>query len=79
MFYLSSANPDGTDDLCEQFGWKKLPEYNPEQKSWNCLASLAEGSSTSEESLPTEDDLEEEDYYPSLPFASLFSFFKVID
>ncbi|KAI4318377.1 hypothetical protein MLD38_032091 [Melastoma candidum] len=75
-YYLSSVNSDGYDDRCEKFGWKRLPEYNPDQKSWNYLRASAEGTSCVEEGFPGEDDLEEEDYYPSLPFSALFSFFK---
>lgn len=30
-----------------------------------------------ESNLPFEDELEDEDYYPSLPFAALFSCLKV--
>ncbi|KAM7470683.1 hypothetical protein LguiA_008866 [Lonicera macranthoides] len=39
-------------------------------------SALAEGNAVQEDSLPFEDELGEEDYYPSLPFAALFSFFK---
>ncbi|OWM79272.1 hypothetical protein CDL15_Pgr003444 [Punica granatum] len=75
-YYLSSSNPDGTDDLCEQLGWKKLPEYNLDQRCWKYLRTVAEGNSAAEDTLPAEDDFEEEDYYPSLPFSALFSCFK---
>lgn len=77
IYYLSSASADGTDDYCEQLGWKRLQEYNPSQRCWKYLSTLAEGKAGEEENLPFEDDLEEEDYYPSLPFAALFSCFKV--
>ncbi|KAJ4716427.1 Proteasome assembly chaperone 2 [Melia azedarach] len=76
IYYLSSASADGTDDYCEQLGWKRLQEYNPSQRCWKYLSTLAEGKAGEEENLPFEDDLEEEDYYPSLPFAALFSCFK---
>ncbi|KAF5751135.1 proteasome assembly chaperone 2 [Tripterygium wilfordii] len=76
IYYLSSAKPDGTDDYCEQLGWKRLQEYNPDQRSWQFLSSLAEGNDVQDSSYPFEDDVEEEDYYPSLPFAALFSCFK---
>ncbi|XWS67508.1 hypothetical protein CRYUN_Cryun04dG0012500 [Craigia yunnanensis] len=76
IYYLSSTNPDGRDDQCEQLGWKKLQEYNPAQRCWKCLSTLAEGSTTLESNLPFEDELEAEDYYPSLPFAALFSCLK---
>ncbi|KAL2927545.1 Proteasome assembly chaperone 2 [Bienertia sinuspersici] len=78
IYYLSSANADGTDDDCEKFGWKRLQEYNPSQRRWNYLSAVAEGKSVEEDSFPFEDDLEgKEDYYASLPFAALFSCFKV--
>ncbi|XP_030523280.1 proteasome assembly chaperone 2 isoform X1 [Rhodamnia argentea] len=74
-YYLSSSSSDGSDDQCEQFGWKRLPDFNPDQRCWKYLSTLAEGSNAAE-GLPAEDDLEEGDYYPSLPFAALFSLFK---
>lgn len=77
IYYLSSSNADGTDDYCEQLGWKRLQEYNPHQRCWEYLSSLAVGDTVQDSSLPVEDELEEEDYYPSLPFAALFSCFKV--
>ncbi|KAF2305861.1 hypothetical protein GH714_008484 [Hevea brasiliensis] len=75
-YYLSSTNNDGTDEYCEQLGWKRLQEYNPAQRSWKYLSALAEGNALEENRLPFEDELGEEDYYPSLPFAALFSCFK---
>ena len=78
MFYLSSYNADGTDDFCEQLGWKRLREYDSAQRSWKLLSTLAEGKNMQDNSFPFEDELEEDDYYPSLPFAALFSCFKVI-
>ncbi|EEF43333.1 proteasome assembly chaperone 2 [Ricinus communis] len=75
-YYLSSTNSDGTDDDCERLGWKRLQEYNPAQRSWKYLSTLAEGNPMPEDRLPYEDELEEEDYYPSLPFAALYSCFK---
>ena len=78
IYYISSANMDGTDDDCEKLGWKKLHEYNPAQRRWKYLSTLAAGNAMQEDGLPFEDELEdEEDYYPSLPFAALFSCFKV--
>ncbi|RVX12063.1 hypothetical protein CK203_010770 [Vitis vinifera] len=77
IYYISSANMDGTDDDCEKLGWKKLHEYNPAQRRWKYLSTLAAGNAMQEDGLPFEDELEdEEDYYPSLPFAALFSCFK---
>ncbi|XP_065854859.1 uncharacterized protein [Euphorbia lathyris] len=76
-YYLSSTNDDGSDDHCEQLGWKRLKEYNPAQRSWKYLSTLAEGKAAEENLFPFEDELEEEeDYYPSLPFAALFSCLK---
>ena len=78
IYYICSANMDGTDDDCEKLGWKKLHEYNPAQRRWKYLSTLAAGNAMQEDGLPFEDELEdEEDYYPSLPFAALFSCFKV--
>lgn len=78
MHYLSSTNSDGTDDYCEQLGWKRLQEYNPTQKAWKYLSTLAKGNVVPEDILPFEGELEEEEYYyPSLPFAALFSCLKV--
>ncbi|XP_059438189.1 uncharacterized protein LOC132171010 [Corylus avellana] len=75
-YYFSSTNSDGTNDYCEGLGWKRLQECNPTQRGWKYLSTLAEGNATQEENLPFEDELEEEDYYPSLPFAALFSCLK---
>ncbi|KAG4967107.1 hypothetical protein JHK84_033158 [Glycine max] len=76
IHYLSSANSNGTDENCEQLGWKKLQEYDPSQKHWKHLSDLAEGNVTLEDITSVEDELEEENYYASLPFAALFSFLK---
>ncbi|XP_028765840.1 proteasome assembly chaperone 2 [Neltuma alba] len=76
IYYLSSASGDGVDEKCEQLGWKKLQEYDPSQKHWKYLSDFAEGNATGEEISPLEDELEEENYYASLPFAALFSLLK---
>ncbi|KAK3195601.1 hypothetical protein Dsin_026911 [Dipteronia sinensis] len=76
IYYLASTNADGTDEYCEQLGWKRLQEYNPEQRGWKYLTTSAEGNAVQDSSSLFEDELEEEDYYPSLPFAALFSCFK---
>ncbi|XP_057456342.1 uncharacterized protein LOC130747421 [Lotus japonicus] len=76
IYYLSSANSNGTDENCESLGWKKLQEYDPSQKHWKFLSDLAEGNATREDIISEEDELEEEDYYASLPFAALYSFLK---
>ncbi|PNY16245.1 proteasome assembly chaperone 2-like protein [Trifolium pratense] len=78
IYYLSSANSNGADENCEQLGWKKLQDYDPSQKHWKYLNDLAEGNATPEDTISIEDELEEENYYASLPFAALFSFLKVI-
>ncbi|CAI9786344.1 unnamed protein product [Fraxinus pennsylvanica] len=75
IFYLSTSGMDGTDEDCERLGWNRLQEYNPSQRMWKYLNSLAEGGSMLEEDLPFE-ELGDEDYYPSLPFAALFSCLK---
>ncbi|KAL2537553.1 clast3-related [Forsythia ovata] len=75
VYYLSTSNIDGTDEDCERLGWNRLQEYNPSQRMWKYLNTLAEVGSTLEEDLPFE-ELGDEDYYPSLPFAALFSCFK---
>lgn len=77
IYYLSSANSNGTDENCESLGWKKLQEYDPSQKHWKFLSDLAEGNATREDIISEEDELEEEDYHASLPFAALYSFLKV--
>ncbi|KAL2348540.1 hypothetical protein Fmac_002540 [Flemingia macrophylla] len=76
IYYLSSADSNGTDENCEQLGWKKLQEYDHSQKHWKYLSDLVEGNATLEDIISVEDDLEEENYYASLPFAALFSFLK---
>ncbi|KAH9610587.1 hypothetical protein KSS87_000872 [Heliosperma pusillum] len=77
IHYLSSSNADGSDEDCEKLGWKKLQEYNPSQKRWQYLQTVAEGTNAEEDALPSDDDIdEEEDYHASLPFAALFSCFK---
>lgn len=78
IYYLSSANEDGTDGACEKLGYKRLEEYNPSQRRWRHLAHLAEGNSDPEDVPDVEDELVDADYYPSLPFAALFSCCKVI-
>lgn len=77
IYYLSNAYVDGADDNCEKLGWKRMKEYDPNQKLWKYLNTLAEGNVSNEDISLLEDDLGEEDYYPSLPFAAMFSCFKV--
>ncbi|KAI7726549.1 hypothetical protein M8C21_032100 [Ambrosia artemisiifolia] len=76
IYYLSNTNVDGSDDKCEKLGWKKMKEYDPNQKLWKYLNTLAEGNANQDDIASLEDDLGEEDYYPSLPFAAMFSCFK---
>lgn len=76
IYYLSNAKVDGADDNCEKLGFKRMKEYDPTQKLWKYLNDLAEGNATEEDISSLEDDLGEEDYYPSLPFAAMFSCFK---
>ncbi|XP_077233182.1 clast3-like protein isoform X2 [Tasmannia lanceolata] len=71
IYYLSSTTMDGIDGDCEKFGWKRLEEYDPDQRRWKYLNSLAEGNSMPED-FDFEDELDD-DCYPSLPFAALFS------
>ncbi|XP_041991162.1 proteasome assembly chaperone 2-like isoform X1 [Salvia splendens] len=75
IYYLSSSNLDGTDAECESLGWKKLQDYNPALRMWKYLDTLAQEVSVPDEDSPFE-ELGDEDYYPSLPFAALFSCFK---
>ncbi|KAI3448070.1 hypothetical protein Pfo_004735 [Paulownia fortunei] len=75
IYYLSSSNVDGTDADCESLGWNRLQDYNPAQRTWKYLDALSEEGSVPDENFPFE-ELGDEDYYPSLPFAALFSCFK---
>ncbi|KAH7660915.1 Proteasome assembly chaperone 2 eukaryotic protein [Dioscorea alata] len=73
IYYISSSNADGTDADCQRLGWKKLEEYDPCQRRWVHLKHLAEGNPVNEEMLSYEDELFDDDYYPGLPFAAIFS------
>ncbi|PWA41703.1 clast3-related protein [Artemisia annua] len=79
IYYLSNTNADGVDDQCEKLGWKRMKEYDPNQKLWKYLDNLAKGNASQDDLSLLEDDLGEEDYYPSLPFAAMFSCFKAKD
>ncbi|ERN17668.1 proteasome assembly chaperone 2 [Amborella trichopoda] len=79
IHYISSASVDGTDEVCKHLGWKRLPEYSPTQKRWQYLVSLSEGNIVPDDFLSFDDELTDEDYYPSLPFAALFSCCKAKD
>jgi proteasome assembly chaperone 2 len=76
VYYLSNAESDGRDDHCERLGFGRLHEYDSEGRCWKYLSSVFEKNSVEELALPSEDELEDIDYYPSLPFAALFSAFK---
>ncbi|EPS58959.1 hypothetical protein M569_15853 [Genlisea aurea] len=78
VYYLSSSNLDGTDSNCDALGFSRLQEYNPSQRTWKYLEALAQqGSSTpGDDDFTMDDEMGDEDYYPSLPFAALFSCFK---
>ncbi|XP_020093074.1 proteasome assembly chaperone 2 isoform X2 [Ananas comosus] len=73
IYYISSVSDDGTDTDCENLGFEKLAEYNPSQRRWKYLTSLTEGATPQEDVISDEDELLEDDYYPGLPFAALFS------
>ncbi|XP_057779481.1 uncharacterized protein LOC130998064 [Salvia miltiorrhiza] len=75
IYYLSSSNLDGTDAACESLGWKRQQDYDPALRTWKYLDTLAQEVPVPEEDSPLE-ELGDEDYYPSLPFAALFSCFK---
>lgn len=75
-YYLSSSSIDGKDDECDKLGFKRLQEYNPSQRTWKYLCDLAEANNLEEQDFPFE-ELGDEDYLASLPFAALFSCFKV--
>eukprot|EP00250_Pteridium_aquilinum_P015976 c22869_g1_i1 orf=102-953(+) len=74
--YISTANPDGTDQRCEVLGWKKFEDFLPSSDAWKLLESQSL-KETDEGSKDCEGLLSDEMYYPSLPFASLFSCCKV--
>ncbi|PKA60963.1 hypothetical protein AXF42_Ash019952 [Apostasia shenzhenica] len=73
MYYVSSASSDGTDVDCERLGWKRLEEYKPSQRRWKYLDHLADGNLGQRDTLDLDEDFLDEDYYPGLPFAALFS------
>lgn len=77
IYYLSNANVDGTDGECDRLGFKRLQDYDPAQRGWSHLSSLAEKNAELDDDMPFEDDeVEDEDYFSSLPFAALFTCFK---
>lgn len=77
IYYLSSSNADGTDAACESLGWKRLQNYDPALRTWKYLDTVAQDAPVSDEDFPLE-ELADEDYYSSLPFAALFSCLKVM-
>ncbi|KAK4405239.1 Proteasome assembly chaperone 2, partial [Sesamum angolense] len=62
IYYLSSSNVDGTDADCETLGWNRLQDYDPAQRTWKYLNTLAEQGSVPDEDFSFE-ELEDEDYY----------------
>ncbi|KAF3323972.1 proteasome assembly chaperone 2 [Carex littledalei] len=77
IYYLSSVSDDGSNQDCENLGWKKLDKYDPCQRRWKYLESLAGGASPDDEELITdEEEFTESDYYASLPFSALFTCLK---
>jgi proteasome assembly chaperone 2 len=78
IYYLSSVSDDGSNQDCENLGWKKLDKYDPCQRRWKYLESLAGGASPDDEELMTdEEEFTESDYYASLPVSALFTCLKV--
>lgn len=73
IYYISSANDDGTDVDCERLGWKRLDKYKPFEGKWNYLSLLAKGDISQVDHLNLDDDLVDDDYYAGLPFAALFA------
>lgn len=70
--YISTASPDGTDQRCDILGWKKFENYLPLSEPWKLLD--AQSLKQADEDLDDREvQLNDEMYYPSLPFASLFS------
>lgn len=67
---------DGFDNDCEKLGWKRIYGYDPCGRGWKYLTYLAKGNPRGEDFL-NEDELVDDDYFPSLPFAALFSCCKV--
>ncbi|KAF8097410.1 hypothetical protein N665_0290s0067 [Sinapis alba] len=68
---------NGRDDHCERLGFRRLNEYDPEGRCRKYLSSVFEENCKEELlTFPSEDELEDIDYYSSLPFAALFSAFK---
>ncbi|KAL8105887.1 hypothetical protein AgCh_029621 [Apium graveolens] len=51
IYYLFSANIDGTDEYCERLGWKRLQDYNLSQRRWKNLNYLAQGKMVQEDTF----------------------------
>eukprot|EP00252_Welwitschia_mirabilis_P002937 TRINITY_DN12941_c0_g1_i1.p1 TRINITY_DN12941_c0_g1~~TRINITY_DN12941_c0_g1_i1.p1 ORF type:complete len:282 (-),score=45.76 TRINITY_DN12941_c0_g1_i1:273-1118(-) len=75
IYYISSSNKDGMDERCEELRWKKVKDFDPSTRGWQYLESQLVDSEAPKLFLE-EDDLQDDDYLPSLPFASLFSLCK---
>ncbi|KAJ3692947.1 hypothetical protein LUZ60_012042 [Juncus effusus] len=81
IYYISGVGNDGFDPDYEKLGYKKLEEYNPNKKRWEHIISVSEGLINDQETQTLIQEHEDEpltdfDYFPSLPFAALFYFFK---
>ncbi|KAF3550059.1 hypothetical protein DY000_02004538 [Brassica cretica] len=76
VYYLSNVEANGRDEHCERLGFGRLNEYDSEGRCWKYLSSVFDENCKEELTFPSEDELEDIDYYPSLPFAALFSAFK---
>ncbi|KAH7425518.1 hypothetical protein KP509_11G058700 [Ceratopteris richardii] len=74
--YISTANLDGTDQRCEALGWKKLEDYEPSNNSWKLLESQCLENANGG-LINSAMQINDEMYYPNLPFSSLFSCCKV--
>jgi len=68
--YISTANEDGSDERCEQLGWKRLEQYSPSSEAWQLLDHEARAA---DDSLSSEVPVTDEMYFPGQPFASLLS------
>lgn len=74
--YISTAKEDGSDERCEQLGWKRLQHFSPSSEAWKLLDHQA--ASSMEDSTSEEIALTDDMYFPRQPFASLLACCKVI-
>ncbi|CAM6120976.1 unnamed protein product [Calypogeia fissa] len=68
--YISTSKPDGSDEICDQLGWKRLEQAG---QLFQHQAALSEESSSSSSPSSSQVVLTDENYYAGLPFASLYS------